>query len=287
MLTLLAVILILISALFHALWNLLAKRAQGGVAFTWLFSALAIPLWAPVVAMYVLFWQPQLAWPGVIFILGSSAFHVSYFLTLQRGYRTGDLSVVYPLARGTGPLLSLLGAMLLLGERPTLLAIAGASLIIVGVFIIAGGEQMVRRQSIGAGVGYGLLTGLLIAIYTLWDKAAVSTLLVAPLLLEYGSSIGRTLILSPLVWQQRHAVGDAWRTFAWEAIGIAIFSSLAYILVLTALITAPVSYIAPLREVSILLGALLGARLLGEGQAPRRLLAAGVMVLGIALLILG
>ncbi|HHY54209.1 MAG TPA: EamA family transporter [Chloroflexi bacterium] len=285
--TLLAVILILISALFHALWNLLAKRAQGGVAFTWLFSALAIPLWAPVVVMYVLFWQPQLAWPGAIFILGSSAFHVSYFLTLQRGYRTGDLSVVYPLARGTGPLLSLLGAVLLLDERPTLLAIAGASLIIVGVFIIAGGEQMVRRQSIGADVGYGLLTGLLIAIYTLWDKAAVSTLLVAPLLLEYGSSIGRTLILSPLAWQQRHAVGDAWRTSAWEAIGIAIFSSLAYILVLTALITAPVSYIAPLREVSILLGALLGARLLGEGQAPRRLLAAGVMVLGIALLILG
>jgi len=286
-LTLLALILIFISAFFHALWNLLAKRAHGGAAFTWLFSALTIPLWAPIVLAYVLLWQPQLAWVGVLFIVGSAALHVSYFLTLQRGYRVGDLSVVYPLARGSGPLLAMIGAVLWLGERPTPPAVIGALLIIAGVFFIAGGEQMLRRRQIGAGVGFGLLTGLLIAVYTLWDKTAVSTVLVAPLLLEYGSSIGRTLLLTPTAWRRRREVVYEWRTHRWEAIGIAVLSSLAYILVLTRLITAPVSYIAPLREVSILFGALLGTWLLKEGQAPRRLLAAGIMVIGIVLLTLG
>jgi drug/metabolite transporter (DMT)-like permease len=206
---------------------------------------------------------------------------------LQRGYRVGDLSVVYPLARGTGPLLTMVGAVLLLGERPTPPAVIGALLIITGVFFIAGGEQMVRRRQLGAGVSYGLLTGLLIAAYTLWDKTAVSTFLVAPLLLEYGSSIGRTVMLTPTAWRRRSEVRYEWRTHRWEAIGIAVLSSLAYILVLTALITAPVSYIAPLREVSILFGALLGTWLLKEGHAQRRLLAAGVMVVGIVLLTLG
>lgn len=285
--TLFSIVLILVSAFFHALWNLLAKRAHGGAAFTWLFSALTIPLWAPIVLAYVLLWKPQLAWLGVFFIVGSAVFHVSYFLTLQRGYRVGDLSVVYPLARGTGPLLTMVGAMLLLGERPTPSAVIGALLIITGVFFIAGGEQMVRRRQLGAGVSYGLLTGLLIAAYTLWDKTAVSTFLVAPLLLEYGSSIGRTVMLTPTAWRRRSEVRYEWRTHRWEAIGIAVLSSLAYILVLTALITAPVSYIAPLREVSILFGALLGTWLLKEGHAQRRLLAAGVMVVGIVLLTLG
>lgn len=285
--TLFSIVLILVSAFFHALWNLLAKRAHGGAAFTWLFSALTIPLWAPIVLVYVLLWKPQLAWLGVFFIVGSAVFHVSYFLTLQRGYRVGDLSVVYPLARGTGPLLTMVGAVLLLGERPTPPAVIGALLIITGVFFIAGGEQMVRRRQLGAGVSYGLLTGLLIAAYTLWDKTAVSTFLVAPLLLEYGSSIGRTMMLTPTAWRRRSEVRYEWRTHRWEAIGIAVLSSLAYILVLTALITAPVSYIAPLREVSILFGALLGTWLLKEGHAQRRLLAAGVMVVGIVLLTLG
>lgn len=285
--TLLSLGLILISALFHALWNLLAKRAQGGAAFTWLFSALTAPIWAPVVAVYVWLWRPQLGWPGALFILGSAAMHVSYFLVLQRGYRAGDLSVVYPLARGTGPLLSMLGAVLLFGEQPSPLAITGALLIIAGVFFIAGGEQMLRSRHAAAGVGYGLLTGLLIAAYTLWDKAAVSAILVAPLLLEYGSSIGRTLILTPTAYRRRSEVLYEWRTHRWEAIGIAVLSSLAYILVLTALITAPVSYIAPARELSILFGALLGTWVLKEGQARRRLLSAGVMGIGIVLLALG
>lgn len=283
--TALALLLVLLAAVLHASWNLLAKRVRGGVAFTWLFSALTLLLWAPVVGLYLWFWPPVLHGFAWLAMAGSATIHVGYFLLLQRGYRSGDLSVVYPLARGTGPLLSLLGAILLLGERPSLLSAAGAALIVAGVFFVAGGEQNIRALAVGA--RYGLLTGLLIACYTLWDKYAVSTLLVPPLLLEYGSNTGRMLLLTPLAWPRRSEVRAAWQQYRLEAAGIALLSSLAYILVLTALATAPVSYIAPARELSILFGALFGTLLLKEGQKQRRLWAAGVMVAGVVLLALG
>ncbi len=96
-----ALLLVLTAALLHALWNLLAKRASGGIPFTWLFSLLTVVLWAPIIVVYVLIWRPTLDWLGVLFIFGSATIHLAYFLMLQRGYRHGDLSVVYPLARGT------------------------------------------------------------------------------------------------------------------------------------------------------------------------------------------
>ena len=282
-----ALLLVLTAALLHALWNLLAKRARGGIPFTWLFSLLTVVLWAPIIVVYVIVWRPTLGWLALLFMLGSATIHLAYFLMLQRGYRHGDLSVVYPLARGTGPLLSMVGAVLLLGERPTWLAVDGALLIIAGVFAIAGGPEMLRRRTAVSGVSYGLMTGLLIATYTLWDKYAVSAVLVAPLLLDYGSSFGRTLLLLPAIRTRTEEVRYEWRVHRWEAIGISVLSSLAYILVLTAMITAPVSYIAPARELSILFGALLGTWLLKEGNMRGRMLAATIMVAGIILLSMG
>ena len=282
-----ALLLVLTAALLHALWNLLAKRARGGIPFTWLFSLLTVVLWAPIIVVYVIVWRPTLGWLALLFMLGSATIHLAYFLMLQRGYRHGDLSVVYPLARGTGPLLSMVGAVLLLGERPTWLAVVGALLIIAGVFAIAGGPEMLRRRTAVSGVSYGLMTGLLIATYTLWDKYAVSAVLVAPLLLDYGSSFGRTLLLLPAIRTRTEEVRYEWRVHRWEAIGISVLSSLAYILVLTAMINAPVSYIAPARELSILFGALLGTWLLKEGNMRGRMLAATIMVAGIILLSMG
>ncbi len=282
-----ALLLVLTAALLHALWNLLAKRARGGVPFTWLFSLLTVVLWAPIIVVYMIVWRPTLGWLALLFMLGSATIHLAYFLMLQRGYRHGDLSVVYPLARGTGPLLSMVGAVLLLGERPTWLAVVGALLIIAGVFAIAGGPDMLRRRTAVSGVSYGLMTGMLIATYTLWDKYAVSAVLLAPLLLDYGSSFGRTLLLLPAIRTRTDEVRYEWRVHRWEAIGISVLSSLAYILVLTAMVTAPVSYIAPARELSILFGALLGTWLLKEGNMRGRMLAATIMVAGIILLSLG
>ncbi len=285
--TLFALVLVLAAAVMHATWNLLAKRAGGGAAFVWLFGALSSVIYAPLAAAVVLLQRPTLGAVELQFMAGSAILHLAYFLMLQQGYRVGDLSLVYPLARGTGPLLSTTAAIALFGERPTPLALAGALLIAGSVFIFAGGPGWRRGAGAGSAVAYGLLTGGIIAVYTLWDKQAVSVVLILPLLLDWAANLGRALLLTPLALRRLDAVRAAWRDHWREALGVAVLTPLSYILVLTALVSTPVSYVAPAREISILIGAVLGARLLAEGDVRRRLIAAGAMVAGVVALALG
>ena len=285
--TVFALALVLAAAFMHATWNLLAKRAGGGPAFVWLCGALSSALYAPLVAALLLIQRPRLGALGLLFVCGSAVLHLAYFLMLQQGYRTGDLSLVYPLARGTGPLLSTAAAIAFFGERPTPLAIGGALLIAGGVFVLGGGTSTLRDASARRGSAFALLTGTLIAAYTLWDKRAVSVLLIPPLLLDWGANLGRAMLLTPFALRQWDKVRVEWWLHRREAFGVAVLTPLAYILVLTALVFTPVSYIAPAREISILIGTLLGTRLLAEGDAGRRLAAAGAMVLGVVALALG
>jgi drug/metabolite transporter (DMT)-like permease len=285
----LALILILISAVIHATWNLLAKRAAGGVAFVWLFCALSACLYLPVALVAVLIQQPHLGLVQWVFIGGSMVFHTFYFLSLQRGYQVGDLSLVYPLARGTGPLLSTLAAIAFLGERPTPLALCGALLVVACVFVMAGGGFRLAAENpkLQWALRYGLLTGSIIACYTLWDKYGVATLAIPPIILNWCNDLGRTLVLAPVALRRWDEVRFYWSRYRLEALGIAMLSPLSYILVLFAMQTTPVSYVAPAREVSILVGAILGAKFLAEGDVRRRLLAASGMVLGVIALALG
>jgi drug/metabolite transporter (DMT)-like permease len=222
-------------------------------------------------------------------MLGSAVLHVGYFISLQRGYREGDLSVVYPLARGTGPLLAAIAAISFFGERPSLPAMSGAVLIGAGIMLLAGGRTLFRPPSVSmrAGVGYGLLTGLFIAIYTLWDKEAVAVIAVPPILLDWGSNLGRSLLLLPAAWLRRADVSRHWRHQRSLVFGIALLSPLAYILVLTAMVFTPVSYVAPAREISILIGTAMGARLLAEGRPRLRMAGATAMVVGLIAIALG
>ncbi len=286
--TLLALALVLVAATFHATWNLLAKRVgDGGAAFVWLFGFLSMLIYAPLAVAVVLIERPQFGPEVLVFMFGSGVLHLGYFVLLQRGYAVGDLSLVYPLARGTGPLLATAAAIVLLGERPGAGAFLGIALITVGVFLLTTEPESVRKAHWSAGVIYGLLTGGFIAAYTIWDAYAVSTLLIAPLLQSWVTTLVTTVLLTPLAVRRRGKVLALWREHKTEALGVAVLSPLSYILVLTALVFTPVSYVAPAREISILIGAAMGARLLGEGDARRRLAAAGVMVLGIVALALG
>ncbi len=279
--------LVLVAAITHATWNLLAKRVGGGPAFVWLFGVLACTIYAPLAAAVVLLQRPHIGAVQVGFITGTSVLHVAYFLMLQNGYRAGDLSLVYPLARGTGPMLSSASAILLFGERPTPIAMAGTVLIGVGIFLLMGNPGSLRQAGVRRAVGFSLLTGAIIAAYTLWDKRAVSALGIPPLLLEWGSNLGRVAILTPVALARFDEVRQLWRAHRREVLLVALLTPLSYILVLTALVFTPVSYVAPAREISILVGTAMGARLLAEGDAGRRLVAAGAMVVGVAALALG
>jgi drug/metabolite transporter (DMT)-like permease len=294
--TLYALALVLTAGLFHAIWNLLAKRAGGGGApFVWLYTALSALLYAPLAAVAVLLLgQTRMSALGLLFVVGTAVLHIGYFLSLQKGYSVGDLSVVYPLARGTGPLLASAAAVALFGERPGPVAVLGILLIGSGVFVLAwepGGATTdaspAQKRARRLGVAYGVLTGAFIAGYTLWDKQAVSGLALSPILYYWAALLVETAILSPIALRHKDEVRAAWRSHRLEAMGVAFLSPLSYLLVLTALVFAPVSHVAPAREVGILIGTALGGGLLKEGGGPRRLAAAGAIVAGIVALALG
>jgi drug/metabolite transporter (DMT)-like permease len=282
-----ALTLILAAAVIHATWNLINKQASGHGAFTWIVALLSALFYAPATIAIIEIWQISLGFVEIGMMAGSAALHTAYFLLLNQGYRVGDLSLVYPLARGTGPLLSSVAAIIFLGERPSLIAVAGALLIIGGVIMLTGNIARLRQGSNRDAVGYALITGLFIAAYTLWDKQAVSHFAIMPLVLDWGANVGRAILLTPLALHYPEEAVIEWREHKWEAIAIAILIPLSYILVLTAMSFTPVSYVAPAREISILIGTVLGARLLAEGDAPRRLAAASAMVLGIVALTFG
>jgi drug/metabolite transporter (DMT)-like permease len=284
--TLGALILILAAAFVHASWNLLNKRASGHVTFTWLVAVLSAIFYTPVAVAVIFLTRLEIGVVELGLMAGSAALHSAYFILLNQGYRIGDLSLVYPLARGTGPLLSTIAAILLLGERPSALALAGALLIICGVVVITGSPKSLRG-SVKTAVLYAAVTGLFIAAYTLWDKQAVSRFAVPPLILDWGSNLGRTIFLTSLPARYPRETRVEWREHRFEAIGVAVLAPLSYILVLTAMQFTPVSYVAPAREISILIGTAMGTRLLAEGDGPRRLIAASAMVLGVVALAVG
>ena len=281
--------LVLVAAVLHATWNLCAKRAGGGLPFVWLVGALICAGYVPVLACYWTRYHPTLPAGAIAWILGSGVIKTSYALFLQRGYRTGDFSLIYPLARGTGPLLSTLAAIAFLGERPSLLAIAGGSLIITAIFFLTGGPQLFhhRRAHLRHAVAYGAMSGVLIATYTIWDRHGVARLGVPPLLYDAGTAFTQLALLTPFAFRRRAEVAAAWRDKKRWAFAVALLSPIAYVLVLTALAVAPVSYVAPAREVSIVIGAFLGAKLLKEADGRRRIWAAVAVAAGVIALALG
>jgi drug/metabolite transporter (DMT)-like permease len=282
-----ALTLILAAAVIHATWNLINKQASGHATFTWLVAVLSALFYAPATITIIEVWQLRIDFIAVGMIAGSAALHTGYFVLLNQGYRAGDLSLVYPLARGTGPLLSSIGAILFLGERPSAIAVSGALLIIGGVVILTINLSRFRETDARDAVIYALVTGLFIAAYTLWDKQAVSHFGIAPLVLDWGANVGRAIFLSPFAIRYSDQTIAEWREHKYEAIAVAVLIPLSYILVLTAMRFTPVSYVAPAREISILIGTAMGTRLLAEGDAGRRLAAACAMVLGVVALAIG
>lgn len=279
-----AVLLILAAAVAHAGWNFVVKRAgESGPEFIWLYAATSVLFYAPVAVLVPMFTESRPSWSWLLASGVSGVLHVTYFVVLLRGYAVGDLSVVYPLARGTGPLLSVAAAVLLLGERPGVLGLLGAAAVIAGVFVIgmASGSSGLHQMK---GAVFGVATGVAIAGYTLWDAHAVTTLAVPPLVLSWGTAVGQTLVLAPFVLADRPRVTKLWRTYWREVLAVAVLSPLAYFLVLIAMTLAPVSLVAPARELSIVLGSLSAWRLLGEPHPLRRLSGAAVVLIGVVLL---
>jgi len=271
---------VLLAAFCHAVWNLAAKRAAGSRHFVWLYSIASLLLWSPVVAWVVGGAPLHFSAPQYLALAGTAALHLMYSLSLQAGYRAADLSLVYPVARGTGPLLSFTGAALLFGEQPGPLAYAGLLLIVVGIVLVANLHRTLRRSAV-PGLYWGALTGACIAAYTLNDAWAVKALAIPAVLIDYTGNAFRVLVLTPRALADGANLRREWRIFRRAALVVAVLGPSGYILVLYAMRIAPVSHVAPARELATLVGTWFGARLLGEQAAAQRLLGALCIVAGV------
>jgi drug/metabolite transporter (DMT)-like permease len=279
--------LVLTAAVAHAVWNLLAKGAEGGAAFVWLATMAGSAIYLPLLVVALVVAPGHFGWLALGLMAGSGALHAVYFVLLQRGYAAGDLSLVYPLGRGSGALLAAVAAIILLGERPSALAIVGGAIIVAAVFSLISRPSESLRRADGPATVYALLTGVAIASYTLWDKHAVGPVALSPIVYLWGSNLGIGLLLTPWVVRHPDRLRQAWVTSRGRAAGVGLLSLLAYVLILYALVHAAVSEVAPARESSILIGTLLGVVVLGEGETRRRVVAAAATVIGITALALG
>jgi len=281
--------IVLIAAFTHATWNYAAKRAGGGLPFVWLSCCFGLALYVPVVLFYWTWAHPVLPTGTAWVIIGSGIIKCGYSLLLQRGYRTGDFSLIYPLARGTGPLLSTIAAILFFGERPSPLAFAGGLTIVGSVFYLTGGASLFHqsRAHLRNAALFGIATGLCIACYTVWDQRAVAQLHLPPILYDCGTTMTMFALLTPFAFQWRAEVTRELKQHWKNALTIAVLGPIGYVLILTAMKVTPVSYIAPAREVSIVIGAFFGVKFLRESEARRRLIAAAGMTVGIVALALG
>lgn len=289
-----ALLLVLLAGVIHASWNIAAKQAGGDARFAAFTGTVMMVVWAPLGLWLAIDEVPRWGGREWLFLCASAVLHTVYYLLLLRGYRKADLTVVYPLARGSGPLLSSLVAVTVLGEELSSFGALGIAGVVVGVFLVAGGPALwrnthdpARRQRVAKGMVYGVASGAFIASYTVVDGYAVKFLLMSPILLDYIGNLVRMVFLAPTVLRDRAAAAVLWRRQWKHALFVGTISPVSYVLVLYAMKVAPLSHVAPAREVSMLFAALIGGHLLGEGERLMRLAGAGLIAAGVAALALG
>ena len=275
---LLPVLLVLVSAGLHASWNLIVKSHEDKLFSGWLTSLAPSVLLAPALLFTGL--PAADVWP----ILAASALvHSVYMITLVQAYTHGDLSVVYPVARGTAPLLVAIGAPLLLGEQLSLTAVLGIGLVGGGITWL--GLSAWRSSGTFLAVPWALATAGTIATYSMTDKVGVArTHPLAYVIVLLGLN---GLAMTPYVLWKRDAgrLGSLWRRTWPRVVTGGVLSLVAYLLVLTAMRLTQVSYVAALRETSVVFAALLGTRILGEPYGGRRVLASLLVASGLFLLV--
>jgi len=304
-----ALVLVLTAALFHSCWNALTKRAHDQFAFLCWAVAVASVLFLPV-----MLWAlppggvPPSAWP---FVIVTVVLHALYFYALGRSYRSGEFSLVYPVARGLGVALVPVLAAIFLDERPSSLGALGIAFVVVGIVALQwvgrstamGGPErapqapLVARGTpakpwrpstyasrLGPGTGWALLTGLTIAGYALVDKAGVSRLHPVPYIgLMF---VGSLVLLLPLALTNVERFRREW-TANWRTILVASAMTLtAYLLVLFAFRLSKAGYVVAAREVSIVVSVVIGRLWFGERRLAGRLAGAGLVLAGVICLAL-
>jgi len=284
----LALLLVVCSALLHATWNFLYKRAIDKRAFAWLFGLAAAVLYLP--AFLLLACDRPIPIEGWGAIAASALVHTFYFTCLGKGYSAGDLSLVYPLSRATVPLLVALWAVVFLGEHLSVQGAAGIVAVVAGVYILHVGELSLAgflkplRSIKTRPTQFALTTGLLISIYTVVDKIGVSY--VQPLVYMYLWTVLFTLIYGLYVFRTAGwiSIKSEWHAHPIAIVVVGLLMVLAYTIVLFAMTMSNVSYVAAAREISVVFGAAMGSLLLREPYGRTKVGGSALIAFGLAMI---
>jgi drug/metabolite transporter (DMT)-like permease len=275
--------LLLVAAFLHSFWNLLAKRSVDKIAFLMLAAAAGVLLFAPLALSN---WRP-IAPAGWLIIIASGLAEALYYLLLGAASKTGDLSMVYPLSRGSSPVFVTLIAVLLLGERPSAVGYAGIALVVLGIYVLhlrtfSRADLLSPLRALRDRTSQlAVLTGLTIATYSVLDKQGIRY--AEPLTYIWLVLAISALALAPYLLMRKRA--EAVRELRVNWLSIALVGAIllgGYVLILIVLQTAPVSYATSVRGISVVFGALLGALVLRESLTAPKLAGACVIFAGVA-----
>jgi drug/metabolite transporter (DMT)-like permease len=278
-------VLVLLAALGHALWNFAARKVSGDLAVLWLAKVAANFLLLPLAGLALWRGAPlSLSEPLIACVLATGLLHAAYFALLSWAYEQGEISLVYPVARGSGVALTGLLAWLVLSEAISWQGTSGIALIFSGILML--GSPALLGKGPAHGFKIALLVGLTIAGYSLVDKTGVGY--VDPLLYMAAQWLLGTCLLAPFVLRRHGRVlAERARTRKGYIALIGFGSVATYFLILHAFTQGPVSYIVAARESSVVIGALLGFVFLKEPFAPWKIFAIAAMVAGLVFLKLG
>jgi drug/metabolite transporter (DMT)-like permease len=281
--TALAIGLALMAAALHGTWNALVKVSGDPIASfrraTLVAGAIATIAFVPA---WLLLGRPAISPAAVGFCVISSLLETLYLWLLSAAFRRGELSAVYPIARGSAPLLSVVVGLIVLGERLGPLQLSGVGLLLAGILAVT------LSQATGRATLPALLTGVAIAAYTTVDRVGVR--LTTPWIYGWLLFTLMAIELPLTLWLGRlfglyrppsAAAGPSWR----QALVIGAFFLAGYVLVLTALSLAPLAIVAPVRETAVVAVAVWGVwRLRERSRIPIKLAGAVATLAGIALL---
>ncbi|QHT62686.1 EamA family transporter [Paenibacillus lycopersici] len=268
--------LVLLSGLFHAAWNLMAKSSVDKNVFLWYCQLIPIAGFMPWAILNCR--EASFTIGAVLLLTASAAIHGGYTLLLAKAYTVGDLSQAYPIMRGTSPLLVPIVSVAWFHESLSPAGWAGIALILAGIAAING----LRLSASPAVTFYAVAVGLCIAAYTLADRQALA--FVKPPLLNEVTNVGNFIALSFTAWRPA-AMRTEWRLNKRSIIGAAVLAPTGYMLFLYAQQGGPLAVLAPMREIGTVFGTVLAVAVLREQQGMRRTTAsvfitAGIICLG-------
>ena len=273
------VAIVLIAALAHASWNALVKSDDDRLVTLGAANAVRFLLCIPLVLTLPL--PAAASWPYLVL---SAILHVGYYVFLISAYRFGDLSKVYPLARGLSPLIVAAGAFVFAGERLTPIAMAGVGVACAGIASLSAEGGGPRRDDHRRGIVFALGTAAFIASYTVTDAMGARLSGDAVSYVAWLAILdGLPMLFAAAVLRRaalvRHLADRAWKSVAGGALQLT-----AYGLVVWALVLAPMAAVSALRETSVLFAAIIGVKLLGEPLGRRRVAAAALVAAGVAMI---